>query len=234
MKVTAVIAGAGRGERFRAGEPKLWALIKGKPVIYYTLQALERAASVDDVMLMCPAGEEELFRRKIASWGLKKTAGVYAGGEKRQDTVRKGLDLLHKSCEIVVIHDAARPFASPALFAEVVDAARNFGASTAAVEAVDTVARLSEGGRLNYLNRSELVLIQTPQAFKREIIIEAHAKAQKEGYYATDDAALAIRAGYEVKLVRGEQKNFKITYPEDIARAEALITTEDVVFLEDR
>jgi 2-C-methyl-D-erythritol 4-phosphate cytidylyltransferase len=220
MRVIAIVAGAGRGERFRYHTSKLWAPVKGKPVIYYTFEALERASCLDDVILMCPAGDEELFRRHIQTWGFKKVRGVYAGGEKRQDTVRIGLGHVPESCEIVVIHDAARPFASPALFAEVVESARKFGASTAGIEAVDTVAMVSGAGKLNYLNRGELVLIQTPQAFRREIILKAHEKAREDGYYGTDDAMLVIRAGYQVKVVKGEQRNFKITYPEDIARAE--------------
>lgn len=224
MRVSAVIAGAGKGERFGSGLSKLWAPIKGNPVIYYTLQTLERASSVDEVVLLCPAEEKDVFCRGVESWGLKKIRGIYPGGERRQDTVRKGLDLISNLCEIVVIHDAARPFASPELFAKVVEAAQKFGASTAGVDAVDTVAVIGENGVLNYLNRRELVFIQTPQAFRRELIVEAHKKAQNDGYYGTDDAMLVKRAGYEVTLVKGEVQNFKITYPEDIARAEAVLS----------
>jgi len=220
MKIIAILAAAGRGERLGGAKAKLWAEIGGKPLIYYSIDCIESSSVIDGIIIMVPADDITALKNKIREWGFKKVMKILGGGERRQDTVRIGLESLPKTCDLVMIHDAARPLASPALFARVVEAARRAGAATAAIQPVDTIVQIGDAGAIEYLDRSRLRHIQTPQAFKVKIIREAHARALKEGVVGTDDAGLVLRIGQKIEIIAGEAWNFKVTSPEDLARLE--------------
>ena len=223
MKTIAILAAAGRGERLGGKRAKLWVEVRGKPLIYYSINCVARAASVDGILLMSPEKDISSLRDSIRAWGVKKIRDVLAGGELRQDTVRLGIEALPKSCGVVVIHDAARPMASAALFERVIEAAIRVGAASAAIQPVDTIARIGHKKSIEYLDRNTLRIIQTPQAFRVEVIRDAHKRAIEEGFEGTDDAGLALRAGHSVELVEGDPGNFKVTYSEDIKRLTQLI-----------
>lgn len=219
----AILAAAGSGQRLGIKKAKLWVTVAGTPLVKHTLERIEEVSQIDGILLMAPSSELEELKDSLKRWNFAKVKEVLPGGERRQDTVRIALEALPGDCETVVIHDAARPLASTGLFARVIEAANGSGAATAAVMPVDTIVRAAGGEKLTYLDRSELRCIQTPQAFKAQIIRQAHARAHQEGYSGTDDASLVAAMGLDVAIVEGEAGNFKVTWPEDVSRLEAVL-----------
>jgi len=218
-----LVAAAGTGVRMSAGEHKSWMELAGKPLLWHTLRRACLAPEIDLIILLVHPEKLATAQKAVGEWRFEREIRPVAGGNLRQYTIFAGLRALPAECRTVAVHDAARPFASPGLFSRVIEAAKRAGAATAAVPPSDTVVKVDDTGRPEYLDRARLRLIQTPQAFRREIIERAHAKAAESGVKATDDASLVRRMGLEVELVEGEISNFKITYPEDITRAETVI-----------
>jgi 2-C-methyl-D-erythritol 4-phosphate cytidylyltransferase/2-C-methyl-D-erythritol 2,4-cyclodiphosphate synthase len=215
MYVTAIIAAGGRGERFGAGQPKQLLSIGGQTILERSVNAFLEHDNVDDLVVALPAEiasrpPEYLLRRA-------KPVRVVAGGARRQDSVAAAFDVVSERCDVVVIHDAARPFASRDLIARTIAAAAESGAALAAVEARDTVKEVRAGIVQQTLDRRTIFLAQTPQAFRRDVLRDALAVAAD----ATDEATLAERAGHRVRIVEGEASNIKITTPDDVPTAEA-------------
>ena len=222
MYVSAIIPAGGRGRRLGAELPKQFLPLAGRPILQWTVDTFVRCPSVREVIVALPA---ELVDAHLPYLELPKVR-VVAGGERRQDSVANGFDALSPEAEIVLVHDAARPLVDEATIDRSIAAATAAGAAIVAVEASDTV-KLSEpreGARLvdRTLSRDTIFLAQTPQAFRREVLREAIALG-RSGVEATDEAALAERAGHRVQLVEGSRRNIKITTPEDLVVAEALI-----------
>lgn len=218
-----LMVAAGKGERMGANVPKAWIPVLGKPLLRYSLEAAAKVNSLNSITVLVPPDKYEDASREINEWNIPKPLKIIAGGNSRRDSVKNGLDRLPDDCDIVVIHDAARPFASASLFERVIEAARSLGAATAAIPTPDTVAELDADGEPVYLDRSSLVMIQTPQAFRADLIVEAHEKASRGNIRATDDASLVKALGARIRIVDGEPANFKITYPADMDRAAALL-----------
>jgi 2-C-methyl-D-erythritol 4-phosphate cytidylyltransferase/2-C-methyl-D-erythritol 2,4-cyclodiphosphate synthase len=220
-RVTAIVAAGGSG--LRAGVAKQWLTLGGETVLRRAARVLAGCPAVDEVVAVVPAGEEERGLAELA--GLGKPALAVAGGPARADSVRNGLAAA-AGAEVVLIHDAARPFASAALVARVAEAAARDGAALAAVRVSDTVKRAAGGaeGRVaETLDRSALWLAQTPQGFRRSLLLHAYEAAGPDASAATDECALVERLGAPVTLVPGEPGNFKITGPEDVERARAAV-----------
>jgi 2-C-methyl-D-erythritol 4-phosphate cytidylyltransferase/2-C-methyl-D-erythritol 2,4-cyclodiphosphate synthase len=192
-------------------------------VLRRSARLLAVSGVVDEVVAVVPAGEEARAASDLD--GLGTPVAVVAGGAERADSVRNGLAAL-PGCPLVVVHDAARPFASPALVARVAEAAARDGAALAATLATDTVKRAGEGDPprvAETLDRRAVWLAQTPQAFRREVLARAYAAAGPEASRATDECALVERLGLPVTLVPGEPGNFKITGADDVERARAAL-----------
>ncbi len=220
VRVGAIVAGGGSGQR--AGLAKQWLVLGGESVMRRSARLLADSALVDELVLVVPPGEEPRALEALA--GLGKPGRAVAGGPARADSVRHGLEAL-SGCGVVLVHDAARPFATPALVTLVAEAAARDGAALAAVPVTDTVKRAGPGAPPRVaatLDRRELWLAQTPQGFRRDLLLAAYRAAGSEAATATDDGALVERLGAPVTLVAGEPGNFKITSPEDVARARAL------------
>ncbi len=229
-RVGAVVAGGGAGRR--AGLAKQWLELGGESVLRRAARALLASGVVDELVLVVPPGDEARAAAELL--GLGGGARAVAGGAARSDSVRNGVAAL-PDCPIVLVHDAARPFASPALARRVGEAAARDGAALAAVPVTDTVKRAADdagatGGagarppRVEAtLDRRTLWLAQTPQGFRRELLLAAFREAGADAAAATDECALVERLGAPVTLVPGEPSNFKITGPEDVARARALL-----------
>jgi 2-C-methyl-D-erythritol 4-phosphate cytidylyltransferase/2-C-methyl-D-erythritol 2,4-cyclodiphosphate synthase len=220
VRVGAIVAAGGSGQR--AGLAKQWLELGGETVLRRSARLLADCPGVDELVLVVPVGEED--RATAALAGLGKPGRAVAGGPARADSVRNGLAAL-PGCEVVLVHDAARPFATAALVARVGEAAARDGAALAALPVTDTVKRAGPGEPARVaatLDRRELWLAQTPQGFRRELLLRAYAAAGAEASAATDECALVERLGAPVTLVPGEPGNFKITSPEDVARARAL------------
>ena len=202
MSTGAILVAAGRGERF--GGPKHGALLGGVPLWRRALGALE-AAGLGEIVI------------------VGDVPGGIPGGRRRRDSVMAGLQALSAGVDCVVIHDAARPLASPALVARVRDrlAAGDIDGVVPVLAVRDTVKRVDRDVVVETLERAELVVVQTPQGFRLEALAEAHAADDSD---ATDDAVLVERHGGLVVTVPGEARNLKVTFPEDLRLAEALLT----------
>jgi 2-C-methyl-D-erythritol 4-phosphate cytidylyltransferase/2-C-methyl-D-erythritol 2,4-cyclodiphosphate synthase len=220
-RVGAIVAAGGEG--LRAGVAKQWLVLGGESVLRRSARLLAECDLIDELVAVVPAGEEARAEAELA--GLPRAARVVAGGALRADSVRNGLAALG-GCAVVLVHDAARPFAPPGLVRRVAEVAARDGAALAAQRATDTVKRaagLEDEPRVAAtLDRRELWLAQTPQGFRREILVAAYAAAGVEASAATDESGLVERLGAPVTLVPGGPGNFKITSPEDVERARAL------------
>jgi 2-C-methyl-D-erythritol 4-phosphate cytidylyltransferase len=225
MRVNAVIVAAGEGKRMGGGIAKPLLTIAGRPLILHTLGRFA-ASQVRRVILVVPQKESAGFERLVASdpEASRLDCVVQPGGARRQDSVRQGLARLDEDCEIVVIHDGARPLISPALIDRSVEVAAKEGAAVVGVPVRDTIKIVSASGRVESTpTRDSLWEIQTPQAFQVKIIREAHRRAERDGIEATDDAMLVERLGGSVVVLQGDRTNLKITTPEDMIVAEALL-----------
>ena len=217
--VGAIIAAAGRGQRFGEGD-KLFAPLAGRPLIAHTLMAFEVCQAVNTVVLVL--AEENLERgcRLVDAAGFDKVAVICPGGPRRQDSVRLGLEALPE-CRWVVVHDGARPLVSATLIEAGLAAAAEMGAAIAAVPLADTLKEVTGGGLITRtLDRRNLWAAQTPQVFDYELLREAHGRAQGE---VTDDAALVEALGRRVKVFPGSPRNLKVTTAADLALAQALL-----------
>ncbi|OFV91537.1 MAG: hypothetical protein A3G76_02690 [Acidobacteria bacterium RIFCSPLOWO2_12_FULL_65_11] len=223
MFVTAIIAAAGRGERFGVGLKQLLS-IDGRTILDRSVRAYLTHPSVDEVVVALP---EELVADPPAYLrDAGKPLHLVAGGRRRQDSVANAFGVVAAASDVVVVHDAARPFASEGLITRTIGAAARSGAALAAVQARDTVKRVWKGGAGHYVvretvPREAIFLAQTPQAFRRDVLRDALASGSR-GADATDEATLAERAGHTVQIVEGEVSNIKITTPDDVPMAETI------------
>ena len=214
----AVIVGAGSSQRL--GADKVFLPLAGKPLLAWPVDVCQSCELLSQIVIVLNESNLDSGRNLVAERGWSKVVGVCLGGERRQDSVRQGLKEL-KRCDWVVIHDGARPFLTLDLIRDGLEAARGTGAATAAVPVKDTI-KLGDDNEMvrETLHRQRLWAVQTPQVFRFDIITRAHGQVTDE---VTDDATLAERLGYEVKLYMGSYHNIKITTPEDLALAEIVV-----------
>ena len=229
MHIVAILAAGGRGTRLGAGTPKQLLTLGGRTILQWSVEALERHDRVNEIVVAVPpeiaANPPECLRAS------RKPVQIVAGGERRQDSVSNAFDRVPARADVVIVHDAARPFASHALISRVIDAAGESGAAVAAVRARDTVKEAAAGagegavvsGRT--LARDRIFLAQTPQAFRREWLADAVALS-RQGWEATDEGALVERTGRPVRLVEGEPGNIKITTVDDLRMARGFVQRE--------
>ena len=230
MHVTALIAAGGRGERFGAGEPKQLIAVGGRAILERSVTAFLAHPAVDAVVVALPqalADDPPPYLRgdDPSEAHARKPLRIVAGGERRQDSVANAFRAADPASDVIVVHDAARPFPSAHLIARTIAAAADTGAALAALAARDTVKRAEDDPAhrsrrqvIETLPRETIFLAQTPQAFRRHVL----ADALRLGGEATDEATLAERAGHAVQIVEGEATNIKITTREDLAMAEAI------------
>lgn len=225
MSVTALIPAAGRGTRIGGARPKQFLPLAGVPMLARTLAAFQSSDDIDAIVVVVPAGEETSCRDDIVvRYGVSKATRIVAGGASRQASVAAGVRALGADASFVVIHDAARPFVTTGLIRRVLAAAELSGAAIAALPVVDTLKRrLPDGRGLATVEREGLWAAQTPQVFRRDLIVEAYARAAADGFLGTDDASLVERLGYPVTLVEGDPSNLKITRAGDLRVAEDVV-----------
>jgi 2-C-methyl-D-erythritol 4-phosphate cytidylyltransferase len=194
------------------------------------LRVFEASPVIQDVLLVVPPGDEEYcLREMIEKYGIGKVLKVVVGGAKRQDSVYHAIKELEGDTDILVVHDGVRPLVTPRMVAESVEAAVHFDGAVVAVPVKDSVKKVSpEGWILESPDRAGLWFAQTPQAFKKRILVEAYTRALAEGYYGTDDASLVEKLGYRVKVLEGSPENIKITTREDFFLAELVFRTREV------
>ena len=209
-----LVAAGGRGERLDAPgvPPKQFRTLGGRTLLEWSVDVL-RAAGCDPVIAVVPADTDPSL--------IPDGVQMRPGGDTRQASVWSGLEVIEQ--EHVVVHDGARPFASRSLFHRTLEALVHHDAAVAAVPLDETLKLVSGEDVVTTIDRSGLWAIQTPQAFRTEVLRDAHQRANADGYTATDDAGLVERYGGRVCVVRGARTNIKLTYPEDFELAEALL-----------
>lgn len=226
VKVSAIIPAAGRGERMKREKVgKQYLPLGGNPILVHTLLAFEECPSIKEIILAVK--EEELDYCQLAivkKFGLRKVKEIVAGGERRQDSVHNALRKVGEDCHIVLVHDSVRPFVSREIIRRSIEETRVHKAVATAIPVTDTIKEGNGRGFVEKtLDRDCLWSIQTPQGFETGLIKEAYSRAYEENFYGTDDASLVEKMGHPVKVIEGSHENIKITTPEDLIIAEAIL-----------
>lgn len=229
VRTTVIVVAAGRSERFGSGTPKQFALVLGRPLLFYSLCAFQRMPQVDVLIVVVPEGREQSVKEEIVDrFTLHKVVAVVPGGERRQDSVWSGLQAVPHQSELVAVHDGARPWVNPKVVAEVLSAAEKYGAAIPGVPVADTIKEVHGGQVVQTLNRDRLIAVQTPQAFRYGLLLEAYRAARGQQIEVTDDAAMVERLGHPVWVVEGDPRAVKVTTPHDLVIVEQwLVGQED-------
>jgi 2-C-methyl-D-erythritol 4-phosphate cytidylyltransferase len=227
--VAAVIPAAGEGRRMATPVEKQFLPLRGLPILSHTVKVFQSCLDIQAIVLVVPEPRTQwVWEEVVRKNEFGKVMAVVPGGTTRQESVRRGLDVLGEGWEVVVIHDGARPLVLPETVSLVVEGARRHGACVVAIPVRDTIKEVDDQGFVTRtVPRQGLWSVQTPQGFRQRIITEAHLLAEKDGFEATDDASLVERMGLKVKVVMGSQENLKITTPEDLALAEEILARRE-------
>ncbi|MCC6848563.1 MAG: 2-C-methyl-D-erythritol 4-phosphate cytidylyltransferase [Deltaproteobacteria bacterium] len=225
--VRAIILAGGSGSRFTGSFiPKQFVQVHGKPILAYVLETYENLGLVDDVTLVVNQRYEQLYYDIVSTYGFLKVRRMVAGAATRQGSSGAGLAAI-EPCEIVLVQDGVRPFTSPRVIVEAIEVARQVGAANVVVPTLDTIVECRDGLMARVPDRTYLFHGQAPQAFRYEVLVEAHRRAaQSDVSGATDDAQLVLAAGGRVGVVEGSYSNFKITTHEDYLFASRLVERE--------
>jgi len=227
--VSVVVVAAGKGTRMKMDKKKQYLRINGEKVLSRALSAFDKSDLIDEIILVVDS--DEIFYCKseiIKEKNLDKVHSIVAGGLDRQESVYNGLREANPGCDIVLIHDGARPFVDEDTIENCINGAIEFGSVCAAVPVKDTIKTADSDGFIESTpDRNKLWAVQTPQAFNLSLILKAHERAVTDGFRGTDDAVLVERVGEKVKLVMGSYNNIKITTPEDLVFAEAIADEMD-------
>ena len=218
MKVSAIIPAAGSGERF--GEEKQFKLLSGRPLFFHTLKLFLQSDYIDEIIVAVPSANVDSTHRDVLSMSAGKPVKVVAGGTRRQDSVKNGIDVSDSDSTLVCIHDAARPFVTEDLIQRSISACEFADGAVVGIPSKDTV-KFSENGLVKEtLDREKIWLAQTPQCFHKNKLLQALDHAKTENLTGTDESALMEAMGFSIKLVEGDSNNFKITTKDDWIRAE--------------
>jgi 2-C-methyl-D-erythritol 4-phosphate cytidylyltransferase len=230
MIAAALIAAAGQGHRLGAGIEKQFLQIGTKPLLAHTLARFEATPTVDEIIVVVPPGREAFCWAEVVKVeGFRKISHIIAGADTRQGSVAAGFRHISEDVDVVVVHDAARPFVTPSLIQATIAMAAAVGSAVAAVPESDTLKRVAADHTVvETLDRRQLWRAQTPQAFRRSILQEALLHAARFQAEATDEACLVESLHYPVQIIPGSTWNFKVTSPDDLLLAELLLTRESL------
>lgn len=219
-----VIVAAGTGSRMKKDINKQFIKLKNKEIVAHTIEKFYNSENIDDIVVVIREDEEEYFNKNIKEKYGFTNIKVAHGGNERQDSVFNGIKMLKKECEVVLIHDGARPFVTDDIIKRSINKANEYNAVVVGVKVKDTIKVVSDNGNIiDTPNRSYLWAVQTPQVFKYDIITKAYEDAYNNNYYGTDDAMLVERIGYNVKMIEGSYNNIKITTQEDLEFGEQIL-----------
>jgi len=224
-KVGVIIPAAGKGKRMGNTKSKQFLEVAGKPIIVRTLEHFQNSPEVDIILVASNRNDLELLTELVKQYNLTKVGSVIEGGAERQDSVWNGLQAMAKEkVELVMIHDAVRPFISQQMIKKILQATLKDSVAILAVRPKDTIKKSSNADYADEtLDRERLWITQTPQAFKFSLIHKAFEKAYCDGFYGTDDASLIERIGMKVRIVEGTYDNIKITTTDDIELAQSIV-----------
>ncbi len=217
MNTTAIILAAGNSERLPGGVPKQFRPLAGMPVLAHTLRKFEQCDAVNDVIVVVPREYIPFTYESIVDkYTIKKVRSVVSGGDSRFQSLMRGLAVVLQDTDIVITHDAVRPLVSPDLISETVRTCITDGAAVAALKAGDAVKRVENGYVLATLDRERMYLVQTPQAFKSELLRDVYKKSTETGSMFPDEASAVEAAGHKIRIVEGDPMNLKIVLPSDL------------------
>ncbi|MDD7035360.1 MAG: 2-C-methyl-D-erythritol 2,4-cyclodiphosphate synthase [Firmicutes bacterium] len=231
-KTAVIVAAAGRGRRMGSSLPKQFLKIGGEPVLVKTLKVFQKMDAVDYIFVVTGGEYVDFVREMAENAGITKVESVIEGGEERQDSVFNALQEINRKkpgTSYVLVHDGARPFVTEQTVMDVIEAVDRKGAAVACVSMKDSIRKTTDDrmGSIG-VDRDEYFSVQTPQGFRKAVLIEAYEKAYDDSFRGTDDASLVERAGYPVEIVRGEYGNIKITTKEDLPMENRIGTGFDV------
>src|SRR5208283_843032 len=226
MSVLAIIPAAGSGLRMGGTTPKQFLSLEGIPIFVHTLRKFAASDAIDEIFLGLRPEEMDRASQEIALQNISKPVRLVAGGDSRQETVARCLDQAAPETDVVVVHDAVRPFVELAMIQQIVDAARKDGAAILGIPSVDTVKKVERQTITGTMPRQRIVLAQTPQAFRYTTLRKAFDRALSEGYFGTDESSLVEHDGHDVKVIMGSDLNIKITKPSDLPLARLFIAQE--------
>jgi 2-C-methyl-D-erythritol 4-phosphate cytidylyltransferase len=232
-RIVAILPAAGLGTRMGAETPKQFLELDGVPIVIWSLRRVASCDLVTEIIVATRADEVARLEERISSEKFKQRVGVLRGGDSRQDSVARALEHVSSDTEIVLVHDAVRPFVTSEQIVRVIEEARRCKAAILGIPAMDTVkevkrASLPEDVALitATIPRERIVLAQTPQAFATGLLKEAFARAEADGISASDEAGLIERIGHDVHVVLGSERNMKITKPADMELARIYMERE--------
>lgn len=221
--VAAVVVAGGMGQRMNATVPKQFMLLKGKPVVRWSLECFARTPEITELVLVLPQDWIEDGMLLLHDFKPGKAFKVVAGGATRQDSVQAGLDAVTAAEGWVAVHDAARPGINPSMVSNALNLAFSCGNAVCSMPSHDTLVRVVDGEIVGQLDRNEVYRIQTPQIFKLSVLRQAMTNAHENGLTGTDEASLVRELGYRINLAEGSEMNAKITTPEDLDMLENLL-----------
>jgi len=223
MQYEVVLPAAGSGKRMGAGQNKLFLKLLEKPILVHTLEVFQQDPACTGIWLAVKPEERGFIQKMLEDYRITKVKGLPDGGAERQHSVHSCMKEMQQ-VDIVLVHDAARPFITHDIIAKLVQNAHHHGAAIAGVRAKDTMKKVSNNGIIEEtVDRESLWMVQTPQAFRFELIMEAEDVAEKVGFLGTDEAMLMERLGHQVHIVESSYENVKMTTQEDLVFGEAIL-----------
>jgi 2-C-methyl-D-erythritol 4-phosphate cytidylyltransferase len=226
MRTLAIVLAGGAGKRMGAATAKQFLLLDNRPILVHSLQVFEDCRPVDGVYLVVNQRDLPLIQEEVLeAYKFNKIVKLVIGGRLRQDSVRNGLEAIDEPCDVVVVHDAARPFVSPAFVEKTISLMEMFDAIIPALPVKDTIKAISKEGFVSKtLERDSLWHVQTPQTFKYDLIIRAYREGVAKKLLGYDDATFVESLGKRVKVIEGSPYNIKITTPEDLIIAKGILS----------
>lgn len=223
-KVSAIIVAAGSGKRIGGSVKKQYLEIKKKPILIYSLERFQHCVDVKDIILVAPKSDIPKLKNIIFNeFNLSKVSNIVAGGSERYHSVLEGLKVVADDTEFVAVHDGVRPLVTVEKISQVIRAAKKYGSAILGVKPKETIKSVESDFVKKTVNRDLLISVQTPQVFKKEILVTAYHHAFKSQQFGTDDSAMVEKLGNRIFVVPGDYENIKITSVEDLLIAEKLL-----------
>ncbi len=224
MKTVAIVPAAGSGARMGADMKKQFLMLGGKPILAHTLLAIASCKQIDEIILVAPGDELGNCKSEIVEkYKIEKVVSVIEGGLTRNESVSIGFDNIPGGTDYVLVHDGARPFVTERMVDDVLALSQKYGAATVAIRVVDTLKKVKEGIIQGSMSRDDVVRIQTPQCFRRDVLQHGLETASRAGLVNTDESSIVERLGLNVHIAEGSETNIKITTYDDLKIAEALL-----------
>ena len=222
---TAIILAAGRGTRMNSSMNKQYLVLKNKPILAHSIEIFQKCDLIDEIIVVANKDEEASCRTNvIEKYGYSKVKKLVSGGDERQFSVYNGLMQVDAKCDIVLVHDGARPLLTSVIIERCIDGVERYGAVSCGVPIKETIKIVDENHNVRVTpKRDSIWITQTPQAFKLDTLIKAHLRAIEEEIVCTDDAMLVEQLGINVRMIEGDYENIKITTPDDLIIAEAIL-----------